>query len=358
MNYDTAVIGGGFYGCMIALALQKGGHKTLIIEKDVDILKRASYNNQARVHNGYHYPRSYLTAIRSHANYGRFIKDFKSAVKSKYEMYYVLAKGPSKTTSRQFVKFCQQIGSPLAPARQSVLDLFNPRLIEDVFAVDEYLFDAGILRSILWDKLQKNKIKVMLKCEVIKLNPSSSGLVLELDSGETIFAKRIYNCAYAYINSILKNSKLKSIPFKFELTEMPLFRPPKELENMGITIIDGPFFGTLPFPDKGLHSLYHVRYTVHKAWNHDSRTTTPIISEYKKSNFNYMLNDVERYMPILKDIVKEESLYEIRCVLQKDEFSDGRPILYKRDYGFNGLNVVMGGKIDNVYDVLSEIQKS
>ena len=30
---------------------------------DADLMQRASYANQARVHNGYHYPRSLLTAL-------------------------------------------------------------------------------------------------------------------------------------------------------------------------------------------------------------------------------------------------------------------------------------------------------
>ena len=47
----------------------------------------------------------------------------------------------------------------------------------------------------------------------------------------------------------------------------------------------------------------------------------------------------------------------MRTVLQKDEINDGRPILYKRNYDIPGLNVVMGGKIDNIYDILEKIEK-
>ncbi|MCI5632896.1 FAD-dependent oxidoreductase, partial [Helicobacter sp.] len=58
MKYDCIVIGGGFYGCMLALELHQKFKKILILEKENDILTRASLINQARIHGGYHYPRS------------------------------------------------------------------------------------------------------------------------------------------------------------------------------------------------------------------------------------------------------------------------------------------------------------
>lgn len=45
--------------------------RILIIEKDCDLMQRASYGNQAKVHNGYHYPRSILTARRSRVNFSK-----------------------------------------------------------------------------------------------------------------------------------------------------------------------------------------------------------------------------------------------------------------------------------------------
>ena len=64
---DALVVGGGFYGCGIAAALRQrhGLARVLVVERETDLLARASYVNQARVHNGYHYPRSFMTAYRS-----------------------------------------------------------------------------------------------------------------------------------------------------------------------------------------------------------------------------------------------------------------------------------------------------
>jgi glycine/D-amino acid oxidase-like deaminating enzyme len=62
---EAAVIGGGFYGLYLAEYLAARVGRVLLFEREPGLMRRASYANQARVHNGYHYPRSVLTALRS-----------------------------------------------------------------------------------------------------------------------------------------------------------------------------------------------------------------------------------------------------------------------------------------------------
>ena len=57
----AVVIGGGFYGVNIALCLARQDKgQVFLLEKEGDLLSRASYHNQARIHNGYHYPQFLL----------------------------------------------------------------------------------------------------------------------------------------------------------------------------------------------------------------------------------------------------------------------------------------------------------
>ena len=53
-------IGGGFFGMYLSVYFARKGHEVILSEKENDFMQRASYVNQARVHNGYHYPRSIL----------------------------------------------------------------------------------------------------------------------------------------------------------------------------------------------------------------------------------------------------------------------------------------------------------
>src|SRR3989344_594594 len=136
-KYDIVIIGGGVYGCSLALFLKKKNNSVLLVEAEDDLITKASYGNQARIHNGYHYPRSFLTAHRSHQNYLRFIKDFKPAVYNNFTQYYAIASNLSKTTALQFFKFCKQVGSPIRSAPDDIKKLFSSNFIDDVFAVDE-----------------------------------------------------------------------------------------------------------------------------------------------------------------------------------------------------------------------------
>ena len=80
-SVDAAIVGGGFYGCEVALELKRLGFgRILILEREPGMLRRASYVNQARVHNGYHYPRALVTALRSRMNFDRFIEDYGFAI--------------------------------------------------------------------------------------------------------------------------------------------------------------------------------------------------------------------------------------------------------------------------------------
>ena len=89
--------------------MQKGC-KVRLVEKENQFMSRASYANQARVHNGYHYPRSVLTGLRSRISFPRFVNEFKDCIDSSFEKYYLIGKPLGKVTAQQFVKFCERIG--------------------------------------------------------------------------------------------------------------------------------------------------------------------------------------------------------------------------------------------------------
>ncbi|HEY0588257.1 MAG TPA: FAD-dependent oxidoreductase, partial [Pseudoduganella sp.] len=118
---DAVVIGGGFYGAAIAiyLAKQRGLRRVVLLERETKLLGRASYHNQARVHNGYHYPRSFTTAFRSRVNLPKFVRDWPEAVKMDFIKLYAIARRNSKVTAKQFERFCNEIGAKIQPAEST-----------------------------------------------------------------------------------------------------------------------------------------------------------------------------------------------------------------------------------------------
>jgi hypothetical protein len=115
--------------------------RVALIERERSVMRRASFVNQARVHNGYHYPRSLPTAISSRHNFQTFLNEYPFAVVPDTRMLYGIA-SDSRVTAAQFQRFCQDIGAPCREDRRALDDLFDPNLMEACFAVDEIAFDT------------------------------------------------------------------------------------------------------------------------------------------------------------------------------------------------------------------------
>lgn len=360
VDYQAVVIGGGFYGCSVALHLNQYYPNVLIIEKENQLLTRASLVNQARVHNGYHYPRNIVTAYRSFINFPRFVQDFKECVVDDFTKLYAIARQGSKVNAYQFFEMFRNIGTPVEVASSPYKALFNQNLIEEVFLVKEYAFDASILRESMARKLQEAGVTIAFETEVKRVVKSKEEKIyVELNDDQIIQSDFVYNCTYSQINKLLDTSGLPLLPFKHELTEMALIDMPDELKKIGITVMDGPFFSCMPYPSEQLHSLSHVRYTPHMNWtDYENLIDGYALLEKEKpaSNYLFMLRDAERYMPLLSEARYVKSIYEIKTILTQNESDDGRPILHREHYGFNNFSNIMGGKIDNIYDIIEQLE--
>ncbi|WP_232467712.1 FAD-dependent oxidoreductase [Bordetella genomosp. 9] len=363
-HLDAVIIGGGFYGAAIAiyLANRPGLRRIVLLEQEAGLLRRASYHNQARVHNGYHYPRSFTTAYRSRVNLPRFLRDWPYVVKQDFTKLYAIARRNSKVTAKQFERFCAEIGAQIRPAEPKLRDLFEPRLIEAVFLVEEYAFDATRLAAWAEAQLREAGVEVSLcsKATGVSRNPKGGLAVSVHRNGHTSVLKCRYafNCTYSGINQLGGDFRGTQTTLKHEVTEMALVKVPSALENIGITVMDGPFFSIMPFPARELHTLSHVRYTPHFNWK-DEAGINPYdeLSTYARaSRVERMVRDVGRYLPPILNARHVESLFEVKTVLLKNEADDGRPILFEKHVDLPGFYSVLGGKIDNIYDVLEKLE--
>lgn len=364
ISQDAVIVGGGFYGAAIAiyLAKQRGLRRIVLVERESALLTRASYNNQARVHNGYHYPRSFTTAYRSRVNLPKFVRDWPDAVKQDFTKLYAIARRNSKVTAKQFERFCREMGARIQPADPSLRALFEPRLIEDVFLVEEYAFDATKLASWAECELEECGVQIRLETRVTAISNGANGklqVAIQPDRGgeELISCRFVFNCTYSGLNQFKGDFLGIRTGLKQEITEMALMQAPPALQGLGITVMDGPFFSMMPFPARGLHSLSHVRYTPHLHWN-DEHGIDPYqkLKQYERvTRVDRMVRDVGRYLPAVLDTKYVESLFEVKTVLVKNEGDDGRPILFEKHQELPGCYSVLGGKIDNIYDVLEKL---
>ena len=361
---DAVVVGGGFYGARLALMLGELGKRVLLVEREAELLGRASLRNQARVHNGYHYPRSILTSLRSRLNYARFADEYADCVDRSFPHYYAIGKRMSKITATQFSEFCRRIGAPLSPAPAAVKKLFDGDRIDSVFEVEECAFDATKLRQRTALELASAGVEVALTTEARRMERrADEGAVVTLERDGDQFqvgAELVLNCTYSRLNRLLVDSNAAPIPMKHELTEMALVEPPVELEGAAVTVMDGPFFSLMPYPSRGLFTLSHVRYTPHCSW-HDV-VGAPIYDgdphlSNRESRFVHMASDAARYLPVMRTARYVDSLWEVKTVMPRSEQDDSRPILLRRSAEHPACITVLGAKIDSVYDVEDALRK-
>jgi hypothetical protein len=368
--FDKIIIGGGIYGLYAASFCGKKGEKVLVLECDEAPFMRATYINQARVHMGYHYPRSYTTATKSASYYDRFLEDFDFSIKNDFEKIYAISKNFSWTNAQQFEKFCKDSKIPCKPI--NISDYFKGDLVEGAFLSKECTYDASLLRDHFIQEIKDTKqstIQYGVKISSIKKNGDYYEIILE--SGEVFQTSYILNATYASVNQILSKLNYEKIEIKYELCEIILCRVSADLQNTGITVMDGPFFSLMPFGKTGLHSLTSVSQTPHKTsydllptFDCQTRSNGSCSPEQlgncntciakPKTSWEYMHGLAKKY---LKDDVKIEyvqSLFSIKPILKASEVDDSRPTIIKTHTKNPTFISVLSGKINTIYD-LAEI---
>lgn len=367
MNYDKIIIGAGLYGLYSALFSAKRGENVLVLEYDSEPFKRATYINQARVHMGYHYPRSYSTAIKSAHYFERFMKDYSFCVLTEFDKIYATSANFSWTNAEQFMKFCK--AANIHCDEVNTTNYFNDRMCDGAFLTKEYTYDSHILRDYFLNELKNySNVKIRYNSTINTINKKENYFEILLKSGEKYVTEFLLNATYASCNQILNKLGYEPFKIKYELCEIILCKVSGKLKDVGITVMDGPFFSIMPFGKTGYHSLTSVTFTPHVT----SYDSLPTFECQKRSNgfcspeqlgncndcpakpesaWPYMSNMAKKY---LKDEFKFEyagSLFSMKPILKASEIDDSRPTVIKQ-YSTNPTFIsVLSGKINTVYDL-------
>ena len=376
-KYDYLVIGGGIFGLYSALYLSKHNKKVCILEKENQFMKKASIVNQARLHAGYHYPRSVATALLSNEYKERFFLEHKNFINSKYDNYYAIDRYGSLTNSVQFEKFCNFINIKCKKV-DSVNYLKNNR-IEKLYLTEEYSFDPIMIAEYYKEMIsQKGNIYVKMSNTIIeaeKLNDSWSITIFnsEENNYDKIVANSAINATYYNINTQNILFGMPKIKLMHELTEMVFTHAPM-IKNIGITVLDGQYCSIMPYGLSDLHSLYSVNYSVHDVDYHDephfhcqtiinnclpnytsicnSCIAKPISNNYK------MLRQLSNYLEDEVDLEYQFSMYTIRSKLQYSYIDDGRPTVVTKMNSFPEYYCLFAGKINSIYEIESKIENT
>lgn len=367
MKYDKIIIGAGIYGLYAALQCGKKKEKILVLEKDDEAFSRATYINQARVHMGYHYPRSYSTAIKSANYFERFNEDYKFSILSEFDQVYATSTNFSWTNADEFKKFCNDAN--IVCDEVSVSRYFKEKMCDGAFLTREYTYDAQILKDYFLKEIAKyENVEIKYDAKVTSIRKLEKVYEVEIQNGSKFETGYLLNSTYAGVNQILEMLELEHFKIKYELCEIILCKVSDKFKDVGITVMDGPFFSIMPFGKTGYHSLTSVTFTPHKT----CYDTLPTFDCQKRSNgyctkydlgncdkciakpesaWPYMSNLAKKYLKEDYGFEYVKSLYSMKPILKASEIDDSRPTVIKTFTTNPTFVSVLSGKINTVYDL-------
>lgn len=370
INIDFLIIGGGLFGAYSALYLAQKGYRSCIVEKENALFRKASIVNQARLHSGYHYPRSVATARMSDDHRERFTEDHKAFVNFSFDQYYAIDKYGSLTDAAQFERFCSYLG--IRCERSKNHPLFNYARLEALYLTTEYSFDPILIAHHYMDRLRAEPlIEVRLNQEILRAETEGGAWRVALRDkaagAETeIRAPAVINATYAGSNAVNRLFGAGEIKLMHEISEIAFVAAPR-LQNTGLTVMDGPFGSVMPYGLSGLTSVSSVAYTHHRV----SYENLPRFScqtpetgcrpdyladcngcpQCPPTNYRKMLNQMRQYFSEQVDWQYFFSYFTIKSKLQASFIDDGRPTEISLLRENPHFYCIFAGKINSIYEI-------
>lgn len=301
----VAVIGAGVFGATAAVEFARTGATVDLYEARSDILMGATANCQARLHRGYHYPRSDSTAAAARDAFPDFVAAFPQAIRYAHH-HYVIA-NESRVSADEYLAFCDRLGLPY-----EVVDSRFVHNAQLTVRVSEAFVNVDTLRRLLRRDLFAAKVRIHTNQLV---EPSA----LEHD----LIVVATYGQPWAR-------------PLKYELCEVALIRL-GHYSDESFVVLDGPFTSLDPTVTSGLYMLYDVDHSLH----------TPNASGLSLTRVDAMLASASRWLfgmePYSRGVCYYvRSLWSTRAVLPDVDDTDERPTLIERD---GNVVSILGGKI-------------
>lgn len=375
MTYDKIIIGAGLYGLYAALFAAKQGESVLVLERDPAPFMRATYINQARVHMGYHYPRSISTAVKSAGYYNRFHDDYGFCIHGSFRQIYATSRQFSWTNAGEFQKFCRDANIFCEKVDEKAY--FREGYCDGAFLTEEDTYDAHILRDYFVKELAAyDKVSIIYNARIVAIDRKDTNIEVKLADSGAYSSDFVLNASYASTNQILNmyDSQSDSFAIKYELCEIILCDVSPKLKEIGLTVMDGPFFSIMPFGKTGLHSLTSVTFTPHDT----SYEETPVFECQKRSNgyctpenlgncnecvacpesaWPYMSGLAKKYMRDEYGFTYNRSLFSMKPILKTTEVDDSRPTVIRTISDSPTFISVLSGKINTVYDLDDFLRK-
>jgi hypothetical protein len=362
---DFLVIGGGLFGCYSALYLADKGAQVVLLEKEKKLFRKASLVNQARLHGGYHYPRSVATAAMSDEHKARFTEEHRDMVNFTFEKYYAVDRYGSFTDASQFERFCAHLGIRCEKIESH--PLFDYDRLEALYLTEEYSFDPVLLAQHYSQRVEAHpNIQLLTNTRPLKASPDADHWTVQTDNN-SYRCRAVINATYAASNAINRIFGLADIELTHEISEIA-FVDSNAFANKGLTVMDGPFGSIMPYGRSGLLSLSSVAYTHHNI-SYDNLPQFDCMSEEQPAclpsapgicttcprrpavNAPKMLAQMMRYFSESVDFQYLFSYFTIKSKLKASYIDDGRPTEITQMKESPAFYCLFAGKVNSIYEI-------
>lgn len=361
LDKKVAIIGGGIFGCMMAIKLAETGITPVVFERNQSIMRGASKNNQNRLHLGFHYPRDLNTAKQCSDGFYNFVKEFPDSIRTKCINSYYIAANNSRVTPEQYLTFCDNMG-----LSYKKIDLNNsfPIATKNIalgITCDEVIYDHNVLTELLLERFAAAKIEPKCNTEVISIEKLNNRFIVHTAEDSKVF-DAVINCTYGNINRFTNDLGYPINKCQYEYTAIPIVQY-DALNNIGLTIMDGAFLSFLPYGMTNNYLLYHVKHSVidtivddfmPKEWLDENNN--PFVNINKEEIFELMKNEMATFFPGLSNMKLIDFLHGPRMVMPNCDKTDARPSMVN-DYK-EGYMTVFSGKIDHCIGVANKVKQN
>ncbi len=251
---NIAVIGGGIFGCSIAVELAKEGHKVTLFEKLPEILSGATTNSTNRLHLGLHYPRDLKTASQSKIGFADFEGRFPETVRRDFPNYYGIAKTNSKVSAEEFE--WSALRSENSLFRVSLDEIADYGIATEeilrAWRCEEAVIDFPILQKILSRELQENDITLRVRCEILEVRHDNNGWTLVDGSEQSEAFEVVFRATYG--SDRIGSTSAAVHRRHYEYHKTIVLEVESSTPTFGMTVVDGDFMTILPqgFSDRFL----------------------------------------------------------------------------------------------------------
>ncbi|MDA9811673.1 FAD-binding oxidoreductase [Flavobacteriaceae bacterium] len=326
------VIGGGIYGCHLALSLKNKNIEVDLFEKNKELFLEASGKNQYRLHQGFHYARNYVTRNQSKKGFDIFLDLYGKFTKKISNNYYFVPKENSLFDFGTYISIFRNEKYDFEVLSKGKYGFLNE--IEGGFLVNERVIDVDGLRKMFSEELR----------DVIKYE--TEVLPSELD---------LLKFKYDYIIDCTWGRLIKFFEFEYELTHLCYVKT-KTKNHPAITLVDGPLWSIYPTSKDNIYTLSSVVNTplfkdgdLDKVLKYKSKLT----EDYLLSNYDKMVVNVEKNYKKYSDKFSLEG-HQISIKTKPPGNSDPRDC---RTFKNDNIISIFSGKIDTFYVAEDYINK-